>query len=195
MQVSLDGVGLAIPPAATLDELLEGIAPHIDPARLVTSVEVDGAAVDSTDRAVLARWRLGGSEAVSIRTEARGEFVRARREAIAGDVRRIADLLGAAAEGLVAGETERANRALAGATRALGLVLELDHRLGVLDGEAARCAAVAEVVRRVGPRLEAAERARRWREVASLLAEELVPALRAVPGISGPNLRSDPALD
>jgi len=85
------------------------------------------------------------------------------------------------ADGFAAGETVRANRGLAGAARELGLVLELDRRLVALDRGPSRCDGVAETVRRLGPRLEEAERGRRWQEVATLLAEELVPALRATP--------------
>ena len=81
--------------------------------------------------------------------------------------------------GFVAGETVAANRGLAAAARELGLVLELDRQLAEIDAVPPGCAGVEDAVHHVGPRLEEAERARRWEEVATLLAEELVPALRA----------------
>jgi hypothetical protein len=181
MHVSLDDLGVEIPTAATLGELLDGLAPRIDPQRMVTRVEVDGTPIDGTDRVALAQRRLTGSEAIAIRTEAPAEFAQARRREIADHIQRIADLLSAAAEGLAAGETVRSNRALSGAARALGLVLELDNRLVALDGGPSGCAGIAETVQRIGPRLEAAERAHRWQEVAELLCDELVPALRRSP--------------
>jgi len=181
MHVSLDDVPMEIPPAATLGELLDGIAPQIEPGRLVTHVDVDGAAADPSDPARIARWRLAGAEAITIRTEAPAEFAASRRREIVGHLRRIGDLLAAVADGFAAGETVRANRGLAGAARELGLVLELDRRLVALDRGPSRCDGVAETVRRLGPRLEEAERGRRWQEVATLLSEELVPALRATP--------------
>jgi len=181
MHVSLDDVPMEIPAAATLAELLEGIAPQIEPGRLVTHVEVDGATADPSDPARIARWRLAGAETITVRTEAPAEFAAARRREIAGHLRRIGDLLAAVADGFAAGETVRANRGLAGAARELGLVLELDRRLVALDRGPSRCDGVAEMVRRLGPRLEDAERGRRWHEVATLLSQELVPALRATP--------------
>jgi hypothetical protein len=181
MHVSLDDVPMEIPAAATLSELLEGIAPQIEPGRLVTRVEVDGASADPSDPVGTARWRLAGAEAITIRTEAPAEFAAARRREIGGHLRRIGDLLAAVADGFAAGDTVRANRGLAGAARELGLVLELDRRLVALDRGPSRCGGVAEMVRRLGPRLEEAERGRRWQEVATLLAQELVPTLRATP--------------
>ena len=179
MHVSLDDVPMELPAAATLGELLDGIAPQVEPGRLVTRVEVDGTPADPSDAGRMARWRLAGAEAITIHTEAPSEFAASRRQEIAAHLRRIADLLSAVADAFVAGDTIRANRGLAGAARELGLVLELDRRLVALDHGPSRCDGVAETVRRVGPRLEEAERTRRWNEVASLLAKELVPALRA----------------
>jgi hypothetical protein len=177
MHVSLDEVGMEVPAAGTLAELLEGITPHIDPARLVTVVCVNGDRVDCSDRGALSRCRLAGTEAIAVRTEAPIEFAQARRREIAGHVRHIAELFTSVVDRLVAGETARANRALSGAARALGLVLELDEQLGVLDGGRTDCGAIADAVRVIGPRLEAAERGQRWHEVATLLRDELVPAL------------------
>jgi hypothetical protein len=178
MHISLDGAAVDVPSAGTLADLLDGIAPHIDPARLVTVVEVDGGRVDCTDRVALTGRRLAGSETITVRTEAPIEFAQARRREIADHVRHIADLFTTVVDRLDAGETARANRALSGAARALGLVLELDEQLGVLDGGRTDCAEIADAVRVIGPRLEAAERAQRWHEVASLLRDELVPRLR-----------------
>lgn len=177
MNISLDDVGVEVPAAATLAELLEGITPHIDPARLVTAVEVDGGRIDCTDRVALSSCRLAGTEAIAVRTEAPIEFAQARRREIADHVRQIAQLFTSVIDRLDAGETARANRALSGAARALGLVLELDEQLGVLDGGRTDCTAIADAVRLIGPRLEAAERDQRWHEVASLLRDELIPVL------------------
>jgi len=44
------------------------------------------------------------------------------------------------------------------------------------------CGALVAAVDRVGPLLAAAERERRWAEVAELLSQELVPLLRAGAG-------------
>jgi hypothetical protein len=179
MHVSVDGVDVEMPRAATLGELLEAIAPRIDPVRLVTQVEVDGRPADSTDRRTLARWRLGGGESVRVATEAPTEFVAARRRQIPEHLTRIADLLTVVAESLAGGESFDAQRILAAAARELGLVLELEQCLTILAAGPSPCEAVAETVRRIGPQLADAERDRRWRDVAALLADELVPALRA----------------
>jgi len=191
MHVSLDGSAIQVVEATTLEELLDGLAPQIEPSRLVTHVEVDGATADSTDRAALARWRLGGAEAITIRTEAPRQFAAARRREITGHLARIADLLAAVVDGFTAGDSPGANRGLASAARELRLVLELDRRLVALDGHPSLCSEIAETVRRVGPQLEAAERARRWPEITSLLADEVVPALRAARR-DGTDAASDP---
>lgn len=182
MRVCLDGRELEIPPPATLGELIEGIAPEIDPARLVTSVEVDGMAADPTDVPALAGWRLTGDEQVRIESATQGELVEIRRREITAYVARIADLFEVAASGFTAGETMDANRLLAAGTRELALVLELDQQVAVLGTTTATCEAVCDAVRRVGVQLTEAERDHRWPEVAALLTTELVPALRA----SGP---------
>lgn len=178
MRVALDGTEIDVPGATTLGELLEGMRPHIDPERLVTLIEVDGAAADASNGQALAAWRLGGGERVRIGTETPDEFAHSRRGEISGHLARIADLLGAVANGLVTGLTTDANRVLAAAARELGLVLELDQQLARLEGTVPGCARVVAAVDRIGDRLTAAERDKRWQEVAELLRDELVPALR-----------------
>ncbi len=179
MRVAVDGTEIDVPGAATLGELLDGLAPRIDPARVVTRLEVDGRPADPTDRPALAAWRLTGAESLSIGSETPADFARSRRAEIAGHLRRIADRLAAVATGLLAGDTAAANHLLATTTRDLALVLELDQHVSLLDAGASRCTAVVAAVDKVGLRLTDAERARRWPEVARLLTDELVPALRA----------------
>ena len=179
MDVSVDGARIAVDAAATVEEVLEAVAPHVDPERLVTRLEIDGAALDVTDHAALAGRRLVGPESVAITTEAPAEFVRARRGEIPAHLARIADLLAAVAEGFSAGETVAANRGLAAAARELGLVLHLDRQLAALESVDPACGAIDAAIRRVGPRLELAERERRWSDVGALIAAELVPTLRA----------------
>ena len=179
MHVRLDGSDVEVPAAATLAELLEGIAPHIEPSRLVTQVEVDGTAADPTDERALSAWRLGGREGIRVDTETPDGFACTRRAEIAGHLRRLADLISSAADGLAGGNAAEANRMLAVAARDLSLVLELDQAVGQLDGGTSRCLAVRTVVERIGTQLNEAEQAHRWSEVATLLSGELVPALRA----------------
>jgi len=179
MQVSVDGTEFEVPGATTLGELLDGIGPMLDPSRLVTELSVDGAAADATDRPALAAWRLTGGEHVRVGTETPDEFARGRRAEIAVHLGRIADMLAAVAHGFTTGLTVDANRVLAAATRDLGLVLELDQHLARLGGGEPGCGRIAEAVERVGGRLTDAERERRWHDVARLLSDELVPALRA----------------
>jgi hypothetical protein len=174
-------VDVSVPGAATLAELLEGIGPHIDPERIVTEVEVDGAPADVTQALALARWRLRGEERVRIGTEAPLDFVRSRRAEIVQHLRRIATMLGAVAGGFATGRTVDANVVLAAAARDLGLVLELDQRLVQLGGGAPGCERVARTVERIGRSLTEAEREGRWHEVAQLLTDELVPALQDPP--------------
>ena len=179
MRISLDGRELTIPAAATLGELIEGVAPEIDPTRIVIRLEVDGAAADPTDVPALAVWRLLGQEQITIESVTPAELAATRRREIGDYVTRIADLLELAASGLVAGETMDANRLLATGTRELGLVLELDHQVSILGNTPTACDAVCDAVRRIGNQLTDAERDRRWHDVAVLLTTELVPALRA----------------
>jgi hypothetical protein len=167
MRLNLDGTDTTVPDGTTLGELLDGAEPLIDPRRVVTSLDVDGRAVDPTDASRMGAWRLRGDEVIT-----------ARRTELAGHLRSIADLLSAAAGGFRDGNPVDANIVFAEATRALLLVLELDQHVTQLLPGGSRCLPVAEVVQRVGPQLEAAERAQRWGEVASLLSDELVPALR-----------------
>lgn len=184
MRVLLDGTEIGVPAAASLEELLGGVEPLIDPARLVTVLEVDGRSADATDSAALRAWRLDGAETVRIGTETPLEFASARRAEIAAHLGRIGETLEEAARQITGDDAAAARRLVARATRELRLVLELDDRIAVLDARGTVCGQVAETVRRIGPRLEDAARERRWEAVAGLLAEELVPALR--PGASAP---------
>jgi hypothetical protein len=177
MRITIDGQDTTVPGALTLSELLEGLAPVLDPNRLVTDVSIDGMPVDPNDPEACATRRLVGEETVQIMTETPIEFARARRVELADHLRLIADMLSAAASGLKAGGTAEANKLIAAAANNLGLVLTLDQHLAVLDQQGAAFDGVADAVRRIGPRLTEAERDRRWEEVASLLADELVPAL------------------
>ncbi|MFN8542701.1 MAG: hypothetical protein U0807_00600 [Candidatus Binatia bacterium] len=179
MRLVLDGTDMTVPPATTLGELLDGAEPLIDPRRVVTSLDVDGRPVDPTDGRSLAAFRLQGAETITIHTQTPEAFATARRDELASNLRQIADLLAVAARGFTEGNTSDANIVLAEATRALVLVLELDQTVLQLIPGTSRCESVAEVIRRVGPRLEDAERSQRWHEVAELLSGELVPALRA----------------
>jgi hypothetical protein len=178
MRISIDETTTEVPAVPTLAELMDGIAPLLDPARLVTRLEVDGEATDPTDRAVLLQRRLSGTETVVVGTEAPADFAIKRRREVPEHLRRIAALLTVVADGMTRGQTADANTVLAAAVRELGLVLELDRRLAVLAPGPSPCEAVEAVVERIGSRLNAAESARRWGEVAQLLADELVPALQ-----------------
>jgi hypothetical protein len=179
MRISIDATVVEVPAAATLAELLDGVAPLVDPGRLVTELEVDGAAADPSDRAALLRRRLTGAETVVVGTEDPVGFATRRRREIPGHLRRIAALLTVVADGLARGQAADANTVLASASRELGLVLELDRRLAVLVPGPSPCDAVEETVQRIGAQLTAAESGRRWAEVAQLLTDELVPALQA----------------
>lgn len=178
MRLNLDGTDTTVPNWATMSEVLDGAEPLIDPRRVVTSVDVDGRAVDPTDTARMGGWRLRGDEVITIRTATPEGFATERRGELAGHLHQIADLLSAAAGGFRDGNTADANLVLAEATRALLLVLQLDEHVTRLIAGESRCLPVAEVVQRVGPQLEAAERGQRWGEVATLLSEQLVPVLR-----------------
>jgi hypothetical protein len=183
MQVWLDGAALEMATAETVEELIEGLSPLVDSDRLVTCIEVDGTPVDTTDPLALGRRRLGGGETVRVATETPAEFAAARRREMPGHLARLAELFTLVVQGLGAGLETDASRVLAEGARELGLVIELDQRLAALDAGAASCGAVAETVRRIGTQLNEAQRGRRWAEVARLLGEQLVPALRA--GASG----------
>jgi hypothetical protein len=182
MRVCLDGQSIDVPGARTLGELLEGIAPQIDPSRIVTEVAVDGRPADSSDVPALAAWRLSGAETVKIGTQTPADFARTRREDIARHLKSIAELLTAVARGFTIGETEAANRVLAEVSRQLQLVLELDRCVAALDGAARNCEDIAATIERIGSQLTDAERGRRWAEVAKLLSDELVPAIRSSAG-------------
>lgn len=178
MQVTVDTTVVEVPRPASLAELLEGIEPHVDPRRTITGLDVDGCPVDATDATALGAWRLAGDERVIVTTQTPDDFVRVQRAQIPGHLERIAGQLASAAGNLDAGDTTQANRLLATGTRDLVLVLELDQSLSVLSSTAASCAEVVTVLERIGTRLTDAEKAGRWPEVASLLRDELVPAIR-----------------
>ena len=178
MRVALDGTEIDVPGATSLGDLLEGMRPYIDPSRLVTVIEVDGTAADATDGPALAAWRLRGEERVRIGTEAPEEFALTRRAEISRHLGRIADMLAAVANGLTTGLTTDANRVLAAAASELGLVLQLDQQLAQLEGSTPECTRIVAAVDRIGDRITAAEADKRWQEVAQLLSQELVPALR-----------------
>lgn len=179
MRVLLDGEAVPAPAAQTLGEVFGGVSPHLDPTRLVTQLTVDGVVLDPTDGSALAGWRLAGGEAIEIVTETVVDFARSRRESSAHELNRLADWLTLAAKGLREGQTREANTVLAAATRELGLILELDGYLTRLDAQGVSFPQVVATIERVGERLNTAERCQRWTEVASLLDDELVPALRS----------------
>lgn len=179
MRVLVDGQPVPAPGALTLGELFGGVTPYLDPSRLVTQLTVDTNPVDSSDAAAMAAWRLKGGESIEIITETVVDFVRSRRQSSARQLGRIADWLTLAAKGLRDGATTDANRVLAAATRELALILELDGHLMELDASGASFPSVVRAVERIGDQLNAAERASRWAEVATLLDQDLVPALRA----------------
>lgn len=178
MHVTLDDIVVEVPRPASLAELLEGIEPHVDPARTITGLEVDGCPVDATDATALGAWRLAGDERVAVVTQTPGDFVAMQRARIPGHLDRIATQLSAAATELDAGDSGKANRLLATGTRELVLVLELDQSLSVLSATEVTCAEVVSVLERIGTRLTDAEKDGRWPELASLLRDELVPAIR-----------------
>lgn len=177
MHITLDGAAIALPRPGSLGELLEALVPHVDPDRTITDVEVDGRAADFTDAIALSAWRLAGSETVAVTTLTPAEFAAERRTQIGAHLRHIAERLVRAADGFARGDLQAANGLLATASRDLGLVLELDQHLAVIEGGAPRCAGIVALLERVGGRLTDAERAERWDEVAQLLTAELVPAL------------------
>src|SRR6185436_15330512 len=160
MRISIDDTTTEVPAAPTLAELMDGIAPLLDPSRLVTRLEVDGEVADASDRTALLRRRLSGSETIVVGTEAPVDFALKRRREVPDHLRRIAALLTVVADGLGRGQTADANTVLAAAVRELGLVLELDRRLAVLAPGSSPCEAVEAVVERIGSRLNAAESAR-----------------------------------
>jgi hypothetical protein len=179
MHITLDGAAIALPRPGSLGELLEALVPHVDPDRTITDVEVDGRAADFTDAVALAAWRLAGSETVAVTTLTPAEFAAERRGQIVEHLRHIAERLGQAAESFAHGDLQAGNRLLATGSRDLGLVLELDQHLAVIEGGAPRCAGIVGVLERCGTRLTEAQHQQRWDEVARLLSGELVPALRA----------------
>ena len=178
MRVCVDGTDFDVPGASTLGELLEGIGPMIDPSRLVTELAVDGRMADATNRPMLEAWRLAGTESVRVGTESPEDFARVRRAEIASHLTRIADMLSAAANGFTTGLTVDANRVLAAAAHDLGMVLQLDQHIARMGGGAPGCTRIVDTFDRIGTRLTEAEEGRRWNEVAQLLSEELVPAIR-----------------
>ena len=179
MRVLVDGAIVAAPAAQTLGELFGGVSPHLDPARLVTQISVNGAAVDPTDGGVLARWRLSGGESIEILTVSVIDFVQSRRREAGQQLGRIAEWLTVAAKGLREGATNDANTVLAAATKELAIILELDGHLMQLDPHGPSFPTVVQAIERIGERLNAAEHEKQWDEVASLLDADLVPALRA----------------
>jgi hypothetical protein len=179
MQVSLDGTVMELPRAENLADLLDGLAPHVDPARDVTGLEVDGRPADPTDRPALSAWALTGAETIRIVSETPLDFARSRRAAMGEHLRHVFVVIEAAARELRGGDAPGGNRLLAIGTRDLSLLLELDQNLTLLDATAARCTAVVDVLQRCGEQLTAAGKGERWGEVARLLESELLPALKA----------------
>lgn len=179
MRIVVDGTIVPAPAAQTLGEVFGGVSPHLDPSRLVTELRVDGTFVDPTDGGALARWRLAGSESIEILTETVIDFARVRRAEAAQQLVRIADWLAVAAKGLREGATQDANTVLAAATKELAIILELDGHLMQLDAHGPTFPTVVHAIERIGEQLNAAERGKRWSEVATLLDGDLVPALRA----------------
>jgi hypothetical protein len=162
---------------ATIGEIVEAMAVHIDPDEIVTAIELDGLVYSAGDEERYARRRASGVGRLVVTTQTPIVFSAAMRTEMADAL----SLVAAKVETVVAlfrsGDERGANSLLAALMEELRLVLVLDHQLTTLDGSPA--APAVEDIRELAPMLLDAEERRAWAELSELLAERLVPTLEA----------------
>jgi hypothetical protein len=143
---------------ATVGEIIEAVAVHIDPDEIVTALELDGVVYSAGEEERYAQRRASAVRRLVVITQTPRVFGAAMRAEMAAALSVVAAKVEMVVDLFRSGDERGANRLLAALMEELRLVLVLDHQLATLDGAPA------------APALE---------DVRALLAGRLAPTLKA----------------
>jgi hypothetical protein len=182
MHVSINerDIGPVEPGAATVGELVEALAVHVDPGDVLTAISLDGAEFSAGDadrfasRAAISVARLG------LTTMSPLAFAAAKRVEVAAVVATIGARTRTVAASLRAGDVASGGDGLATLAEELRLALVLAEHLSILDGDPPILPddALAAVL----PALVGAAERRDWARVADLLDTDLAALLERAAG-------------
>ncbi len=175
---------------ATVGEIVEASRMHVDPAEMVTTIELDGVAFHAGDEQQYARRAAKGVERLRISTQSPAAFATEKRRSLAETLDGVAARSRMVSTLLRESETRSANGLLACLMEELRLTLLLDYQLALLAADEPSTA--REDIATLAPQLLAAEEGRAWETLASLLDGSLAPVLerwaaatRARVGVAG----------
>jgi hypothetical protein len=168
-------VGALAAGPATVGEVVEAMRVHVDPAEILTAVEIDGVALSAGEEERWSRRAAAAVERLVLRTETAAGFVEVRQRDLASSAVAIAVRLADVAARFRAGDDRDANAILAVLMEELRLGLLLAEQLAIIAG--GPVPGIGEPLQPIVTGLIAAQEAKDWPRLAALLDEQLVPLL------------------
>jgi len=162
---------------ATIGEVVEAAAVHIDPGEVMTAIEIDGVTYSAGDEERYTRRRTSAVRRLVVTTKTPDVFSAAMRAEIAEALSVVATKVETVVALFRDGDERGGNGLLAALMEELRLVLVLDHHLTTLERSPGTPA--VEDIGTLAPRLLDAQERRAWSDLSALLAGHLVPTLRA----------------
>jgi hypothetical protein len=160
---------------ATVGEIVEASRMHVDPSEIVTAVELDGVEFNAGDDERYGRRAAAGVQRLKISTRTPTAFAVDKRRGLAATLDEVAGRTRLVVTLLRQSEARAANGLLACLMEELRLTLLLDYQLTLLAADAPSLA--RDEIAALAPQLLAAEEARAWDTLASLLDTNLAPTL------------------
>jgi hypothetical protein len=170
-------VGVLATGPATVGEVVEAMRVHVDPAEILTAIEIDGVALSAGEEERWSRRAATAVERLVLRTETAAGFVEVRQRDLASSAAAIAVRLADVAVRFQAGDARDANAVLAALMEELRLALLLAEQLAMIAG--APAPAIGEQLQPVIGRLIGAQEAKDWSRLGTALGGDLVPLLAA----------------
>jgi len=168
---------LAADVATTVGEVVEALAPQVEPGRLVVAVELDGERFHAASEGAWQRRRAATVLGLRVVTAHTVDLARDLRRDVSLALELIAGKLDLAIGGLGRGERRSAAGLMAELFEELRLVLILDREVSVVDGLPAVADAV--MLEKVGEQLLVAQGRDDTTETARLLEFGLAPLVRS----------------
>jgi len=161
--------------AATVGEVVDALRVHVDPSEVMTAVEVDGEVFSAGHESRYARRLARNIDRLVIATSPPRELARAMQTEARAALGVIAAKTTRVIELFRSGDDRAANRLLAALLEELRLALVLDRQVVALDPSISGLP-IGDVEELATPLL-AAQKGRRWDELAALLSQQLLPWL------------------
>lgn len=169
-------VGDVAPERATVGELVEALAAHVDPSEILTEVALDDEVFSAGDDARYARRSAAGLHRLTLTTSTVPAFAARLRGDVHAALKTIVQRLEQSTASLERGDVARAQQTLAVALDELRLALILDQQTVQLGGGAALTA--QSDLEPLAEDLLSAQRRGDRAATRALLAERLLPLLR-----------------